>query len=82
MQFRNYERYFLKSLKVRRLIAEDFYNVFRRQNVDVLLTPVTLSEAPLYSEWKADDDGYGRERSDDYFTQPVNMAGKQSMVLP
>lgn len=65
----------MKSLKVRRLIAEDFFKLFRRDKVDLLLTPVTLSHAPLYSDWKLDNDGYRRERSDDYFTQPVNMAG-------
>lgn len=82
--FRNYEQYFEKALKIRRLIAEDFYRVFRggdenrKEKVDVLLTPATLSEAPLYSEWKAGlGQGYERERKDDYFTQPVNMAGMQ-----
>ncbi|XP_052870531.1 glutamyl-tRNA(Gln) amidotransferase subunit A, mitochondrial-like, partial [Anopheles cruzii] len=37
---RNYEKYFQKALKVRRLISDDFVRVFRE--VDVLLAPTTL----------------------------------------
>jgi hypothetical protein len=47
---RNYEKYFVQALKVRRLINEDYLKVWA-QNVDLLLTPVTLSDAPLYSEF-------------------------------
>ena len=40
----------MQALKVRRLIYEDYLKVWA-QNVDLLLTPVTLSDAPLYSEF-------------------------------
>jgi Asp-tRNA(Asn)/Glu-tRNA(Gln) amidotransferase A subunit family amidase len=40
----------VQALKVRRLINEDYLKVWA-QNVDLLLTPVTLSDAPLYSEF-------------------------------
>ena len=59
-------------MKVRRLIANEYRQVFK--NYDVLLTPVTLSDAPLVSEFQKRDH---REQSaiQDYCTQPVNMAG-------
>ncbi|VDO93474.1 unnamed protein product [Soboliphyme baturini] len=63
------------AAKVRRLIANDFYRLFRQDKVDLLLTPITPSDAPLYSEYVDNEDGYTRERTDDYFTQPVNLAG-------
>jgi len=48
---RNYEKYFLQALKLRRLIYEDYIQVWK-QGVDFLLTPVTLTDAPLFSEFK------------------------------
>ncbi|RWS12549.1 glutamyl-tRNA(Gln) amidotransferase subunit A-like protein [Dinothrombium tinctorium] len=75
----NYEVYYNQALKVRRLIAEDFYRVFNQ--VDFLITPVTLTEAPLYSEWIKKDN---REQVaiQDYCTQPVNMAGVPAISIP
>jgi aspartyl-tRNA(Asn)/glutamyl-tRNA(Gln) amidotransferase subunit A len=73
---RHQERYVEKALRIRRLIADDFACVFHGENrVDLLLTPVTSDTAPLYSQFTRADDGYARERTDDYFTQPANMAG-------
>merc|ERR1712062_538844 len=47
----NYDEYFEQALKVRRLISRDFLNVFNgNEKVDLLLTPVTLSDAPSYSK--------------------------------
>lgn len=45
------------------------------EKVDLLLTPTTLSSAPLYSEFvsKSNRDQCAVQ---DYCTQPVNMAGK------
>lgn len=70
--FRNYEKYFTQALKVRRLIATDFDNVWNE--VQILLTPTTLTEAPQYSDFiqKTNRDQCALQ---DYCTQPCNMAG-------
>lgn len=74
---RNYDKYFQKALQVRRLIFDDFQKVFGGENrVDVLLTPTTLSDAPLFSKF-----GQNSNRDQcalqDFCTQPANMAGKK-----
>ncbi|XP_069867199.1 glutamyl-tRNA(Gln) amidotransferase subunit A, mitochondrial isoform X3 [Dipodomys merriami] len=76
----NYENYFIKAQKVRRLIANDFVNVFN-SGVDVLLTPTTLSEAVPYLEF-IKEDNRTRSAQDDIFTQAVNMAGLPAVNIP
>lgn len=75
--FRNYEKYFTQALKVRRLIANDFDNVWN--DVQILLTPTTLTDAPLYNDFiqKTNRDQCALQ---DYCTQPCNMAGKQFLL--
>lgn len=76
---KNYEKFYSKALKVRRMIANDFNNVFynknKAENVDVILTPTTLSDAPLYDEFTQSSN---RDQCavQDYCTQAANMAGK------
>lgn len=72
---RNYETYFDKALKVRRLISEDFLNVFSGDKaVDVLLTPTTLTDAPKLEDFVKNNN---RDQCalQDFCTQPANMAG-------
>ncbi|XP_029801075.1 glutamyl-tRNA(Gln) amidotransferase subunit A, mitochondrial isoform X2 [Suricata suricatta] len=76
----NYANYFAKAQKVRRLIANDFVNVFN-SGVDVLLTPTTLSEAVPYPEF-IKEDNRTRSAQDDIFTQAVNMAGLPAVSVP
>ncbi|XP_070189080.1 glutamyl-tRNA(Gln) amidotransferase subunit A, mitochondrial-like isoform X2 [Littorina saxatilis] len=77
---RNYERFFLKAQKVRRLISEDFRRVYE-SGVDILLTPTTLTDTPTHS-WFASEDSRTRSEQQDVFTQPVNMAGVPAITVP
>lgn len=79
---RNYEKYFTKALKLRRLIMEDFVNVFDDRNgVDLLLTPTTLSDAPSFKDFSSE---HNRDQCamQDYCTQPANMAGIPAVSIP
>ncbi|XP_033231675.1 glutamyl-tRNA(Gln) amidotransferase subunit A, mitochondrial isoform X2 [Belonocnema kinseyi] len=76
----NYENYFVKAMKVRRLIAQDFEAVWDA-GIDILLTPTTLSDAQLYRDFiKADNQTQCSVQ--DYFTQPANMAGLPAVNVP
>lgn len=77
---RNYEKYFVKALKVRRLIKRDFDNIWNN-NIDILLTPTTLSQAPRLSEFRQHDN-QTQCVTQDYCTQPANMAGIPAICLP
>jgi len=76
----NYEKYFLQALKLRRLIYEDYIQVWK-QGVDFLLTPVTLTDAPLFSEFKLLD-SRTQSAQQDFCTQPANMSGIPALSLP
>ena len=76
---KNYEKFFLKALKVRRLISEDFDKAF--SSVDLLLTPTTLSDAPLLRDFVKNNN---RDQCmvQDFCTQPANMAGIPAISIP
>jgi aspartyl-tRNA(Asn)/glutamyl-tRNA(Gln) amidotransferase subunit A len=56
------------------LISDDFQNIWK-SNYDFLVTPTTLTTAPLLSEFKSLDNRT-QCATQDYCTQPANMAGK------
>nr|XP_023017313.1 glutamyl-tRNA(Gln) amidotransferase subunit A, mitochondrial [Leptinotarsa decemlineata] len=76
---RNYKKYFEQALKTRRLISNDFDNVWN--DVSLLLTPTTLSEAPLYSKF-VERTNRDQCATQDYCTQPSNMAGVPAISVP
>ena len=69
----------MQAMKVRRLISNDFDKVWKN-GYDLLLTPVTLSAAPTYSEF-VQLDNRTQTSIQDYCTQSANMAGKQNAKL-
>jgi aspartyl-tRNA(Asn)/glutamyl-tRNA(Gln) amidotransferase subunit A len=72
-----YDAYYLKALKVRRRIADDFDQAF--QKVDALLTPTAPSAAFALGE-NADDPV--AMYLNDIFTVTVNLAGLPGMSIP
>lgn len=79
---RNYDMYFIKALKLRRLISDDFKKIFNgNEAVDLILTPTTLSDAPLYKDFVSK---HNRDQCafQDYCTQPTNMAGIPAVSIP
>ncbi|XP_050390705.1 glutamyl-tRNA(Gln) amidotransferase subunit A, mitochondrial [Patella vulgata] len=76
----NYERYFIKAQKVRRLISDDFNRVFS-SGVDLLLTPTTIGPAVTYEDFtKADNQS--RSIEFDVYTQPSNLVGIPALTVP
>jgi aspartyl-tRNA(Asn)/glutamyl-tRNA(Gln) amidotransferase subunit A len=72
-----YDAYYLKALKVRRRIADDFDQAFEK--VDALLTPTAPSAAFQLGD-KSDDPV--AMYLNDIFTVTVNLAGLPGMSLP
>ncbi|XP_014230142.1 glutamyl-tRNA(Gln) amidotransferase subunit A, mitochondrial [Trichogramma pretiosum] len=76
----NYENYFVKAMKVRSLIAQDFDKVWD-SGVDLLLTPTTLTQAPKYKDFICADN-QAQCSVQDFCTQPANMAGLPAISVP
>jgi aspartyl-tRNA(Asn)/glutamyl-tRNA(Gln) amidotransferase subunit A len=72
-----YDAYYLKALKVRRRIADDFDQAFQR--VDALLTPTAPSAAFALGENASDPVAM---YLNDIFTVTVNLAGLPGMSVP
>lgn len=77
----NINDYYNQAARVRRLISEDFNTVFNHDGVHVLLTPVTLTEAPTYAQWTQKEN---REKlaKEDFCTLPANLAGLPALSIP
>ncbi|MEO8811401.1 MAG: Asp-tRNA(Asn)/Glu-tRNA(Gln) amidotransferase subunit GatA [Caulobacteraceae bacterium] len=72
-----YDAYYLKALKVRRRIADDFTQAFGK--VDALLTPTAPSAAFALGDKVADPVAM---YLNDIFTVTVNLAGLPALSLP
>src|SRR3989338_679077 len=72
-----YDAYYLKAMKVRRLIRQDFEKVFKK--VDVLILP-TSPTLPFNLGEKVDDPL--TMYLSDIFTVPINLAGVPSLNVP
>ncbi len=72
-----HDRYYLKALKVRTLIKQDFERVFK--DVDVLITPTM--PYPAFKLGEKIDDPLSRYLAD-VDTVPINLAGVPSISVP
>ena len=72
-----YDAYFLKAQKVRRLIKNDFDEVYKK--VDAILTPSTPSSAFKIGEKTNDPVSM---YLNDIFTVPINLAGLPAISIP
>ena len=71
-----YDAYYRKAQKVRRLIANDFDNVFNK--VDAIITPTTPNTAFGNQQKLSNVETY----YNDVFTVPVNLAGLPAISIP
>ncbi|MCS6999231.1 MAG: Asp-tRNA(Asn)/Glu-tRNA(Gln) amidotransferase subunit GatA [Aquificaceae bacterium] len=72
-----YDAYYLKAMKVRRLIAQDFERVFEK--VDLVATPTSPSPAFKFGEKTSDPISMYLS---DIFTVSVNLAGLPGISIP
>lgn len=72
-----YDAYYLKALKVRRLLADDFARVF--ENYDLIISPTTPTTAFKIGEQIGDPLTL---YMNDILTVPINMAGLPAMSIP
>ena len=72
-----FDAYYLKAQKIRRLIAQDFTNVFAE--VDLVLAPT--APTPAFKKNQLTDDPVAMYQQDLY-TVPTSLAGLPSMSVP
>ena len=72
-----YDAYYLKALKVRRLIKEDYDKAF--ENIDVIVTPT--APTPAYKIGEMTNDPL-KMYLQDIYTVPLNLAGLPGISVP
>lgn len=72
-----YDAYYVKALKVRRLVATDFFNAFT--DVDAILCPI--SPRPAFRIDESQDDPL-QEYLQDVFSVTANLAGLPGLSVP
>lgn len=73
----NYDAYYIKAGKIRRLISEAYRKAFERY--DIIMSPVTLRTAPPLSEKKSSSPG---KFSSLTLNSSVNLAGLPAASIP
>lgn len=76
----NFDQYVLKAMQVRRLIRDDYMKVFS-SGIDLLLTPTTSGDAPLY-QMLTKEENHLRTGQQDLYTAPINLAGIPAITVP
>lgn len=76
---KNYTEFYQQALRIRRMINMDYKSVW--SDVDCLLTPVTLTEPPSFSSFTSRDNR-SQTATQDFCTQPINLAGLPALTLP
>lgn len=78
---KSYDSYYKKALQIRRLVRQDFLDVFHGENsVDIILTPTAPSTAPSLAELAKMDPIH--HYITDIMTIPANMAGLPAVTVP
>jgi Asp-tRNA(Asn)/Glu-tRNA(Gln) amidotransferase A subunit family amidase len=70
--YRNYDRYFVQSQRVRRGVVNDYKKVFEEDKIDCLLAPVVSDDPITLAEYERSDDIFSE---DDILTVGANLAG-------
>ena len=77
----NYEKYFIKSQKIRRKLSNEFAEAFK--NVDVILTPSTVGVAfPIKQTEEEISKNKDSNALNDFFVCPANMVGLPAISVP
>ena len=71
-----YDAYYLKALKVRSLIQQDFFNAFK--DVDIILAPAAPTPAFKFAQFSTPLQMYLQ----DICTVPINLAGLPAVSIP
>ncbi|EFA81508.1 glutamyl-tRNA amidotransferase A subunit [Heterostelium album PN500] len=74
----SYDNYYNKAQQIRRLVSDDFNQVFNRQSVDILITPTTPSGPFKLGDNQDPIDMY----INDIMTIPASLAGLPSASIP
>jgi len=77
----NYEKYFVKSQKIRRKLVNEFMDVFKK--VDVIMTPSTVGVAfPIKQTKEEIAKDKDSNALNDFFVCPANMVGLPAISVP
>lgn len=71
-----YDAYYIKAQKVRKLIKDEFDDIFKE--ADLILSPVAPTSAPEFGKFKSSLDMY----LSDIYTISVNLAGLPAISIP